>query len=71
MGVHRKSSAREITFSDPKTDKEKIYYLYWKKLCSIEEIEQYFKGKYTYREVKSIIKERYKEYYDKENVNGR
>lgn len=71
MSVHRKSSAREITFPDPKTDKEKIYYLYWKKLCSIEEIENYFKGKYTYNEVRDIIRAKRKEYHDKEKINGR
>lgn len=35
-------------------DVKKIYYLYYEKMYSFEEIEKYFKGKYTYREVKKI-----------------
>lgn len=37
-----------------KADIEQIYYLYYEKMYSFEEIEKYFKGKYTYREVKKI-----------------
>ena len=48
-----------------------MYYLYWHRLFSIEEIEYYFKGKYTYNEVRDIIRKKRQEYYDKENKNGR
>lgn len=47
-------------------DKEKIYYLYFEKLFSIEEMEKHFKGKYSYNEIRNIIKDKYIEYYKKE-----
>lgn len=66
MGLHRKavldsvknlrSNLKEQTKN---ADKEKIYYLYFERLFSYEDIERFFKGKYTYKELKSIIKEKY------------
>lgn len=52
-------------------DKEKIYYLYFEKLFSIQEMEQHFSGKFTYNELRDIIRQKYKEYYEKEKINGR
>ena len=43
-------------------DKEKIRYLYFDRVLSYENIEKAFNGKYTYQELKSIIKEFYKKY---------
>ena len=41
-------------------DKEIILDLFFEKLYSIERIVEYFEGKYTEREIKSVIDERYK-----------
>lgn len=43
-------------------DKEKILNLFFQRIWSIEVIENHFKGKYTYKEVKAVIKERYNNY---------
>lgn len=45
---------------DMKT-KQKIWYLYFEKMCSYKELEARFK-KYNYAQLKSIINERYKNY---------
>ena len=71
MGVHKRIVTKTKELEEKNKHKDKIHYLYFQRLFSIEQIEHYFKGKYTYREVKSIIKERYKEYHDKEKINGR
>ena len=78
MGVHKKAPLEEVknlrkSLKEQTKDKdiEKIYYLYFNRLFSIEEIVHFFKDKYTYNEIRSIIKERYKNYYDKEKINGR
>jgi hypothetical protein len=68
MAMHRKN---DVNTKSLRTDKEKIIYLFFQKCFSIEEIEKYFGGKYTYKEVKDIIRGKYKAYYDKENANGR
>lgn len=52
-------------------DIPKIKHLFFDKLFSITELEQYFRGKYTYNELRTIIRNCYKEYYEKEKVNGR
>lgn len=77
MGAHRrvldetKKLRDSLKAQTKEKDKEKIYYLYFDRLFSIAEIEAYFKGKYTYIELRDIIKGYYKEYYEKENTNGR
>lgn len=78
MGVHKKAPLEEVknlrrSLKEQTKDKdmEKIYYLYFDRIFSIEEIEHYFRGKYTYNEVRAVIKDKYKKYYDKENANGR
>lgn len=78
MGVHKKAPLEEVknlrkSLKEQTKDKDmdKIYYLYFDRLFSIEEIEHYFRGKYTYNEVRAVIKDKYKKYYDKENKNGR
>lgn len=71
MGVYKKVVKNPQELKDSKTDLDKMYYLYWHRLFSIEEIEYYFKGKYTYNEVRDIIRKKRQEYYDKENKNGR
>ena len=77
MGVHRrvleetKKLRNNLKNQTKEKDKEKIYYLYFERLFSLEEIEVYFKGKYTYNELRTIVRNYYKEYYEKENKNGR
>ena len=51
-------------------DRDKIYYLYFERLFSIEELQQYFKNKYTYHELRDIVRNMYKEYYEKEKNDG-
>lgn len=41
-------------------EKKIIWDLYFHKMFSYEELERYFKGKYKYSQLKSIIKERIK-----------
>lgn len=48
-----------ITIQD---DKDKIIYLYFKKMQSYSEILAYFKNKYSYAEVKKVISEHIKKY---------
>lgn len=38
-----------------KEDRAKILKLFFEKLRDIEEIERYFKGKYTYQQIRTII----------------
>ena len=71
MGVYKKVIKKPQELKDSKSDLDKIYYLYWHRLFSIEEIENYFKGKYTYSEVRDIIRKKRQEYYDMEEKNGR
>lgn len=77
MGIHKqpldqvKDLRTSLKKQTKEKDLEKIYYLYFERLFSIEEIEQYFKGKYSYNELRNIIKNYYKEYYKKENENDR
>ena len=78
MGIHRKTMLEKVTNfrnslkeQTKNKDLEKIYYLYFDRLFSMEEIESHFKGKYTYIEIRDIIKNYYKEYYKRENENGR
>lgn len=46
-------------------DKKKIWYLYFDKLYSYDELEAAFFGKYSYAELKSVIKEKYDQYWGK------
>lgn len=71
MGVCKRVGKKTQELKDSKTDMDKMYYLYWHRLFSIEEIEHYFKGKYTYNEVRDIIRKKRQEYYDREEKNGR
>lgn len=71
MGVHKRVVTETEELASKGKDKEKICYLFFQRIFSIEKIEHYFKGKYTYNEVRDIIRAKRKEYYDKENANGR
>lgn len=77
MGVHRnmidatKSMKAKLKAETIESDKEKMYYLYFDRLFSITEIESFFNGKHSYNEIRTIIKDYYKEYYEKEKINGR
>lgn len=71
MGIHKRIIGENEELKSKSKDKDKMYYLYWQKIFSIEDIEHYFKGKYTYNEVRDIIRKKRQEYYDKENANGR
>lgn len=52
------------------SDKEKIRYLYFEKVFSFKELEQFFRGKYSYSELRNIVRDMYKDYYEKEKNNG-
>lgn len=52
------------------SDKEKIEYLFFEKIFTIAELEQYFRGKYSYNELRTIVRQMYKDYYEKEKDNG-
>lgn len=71
MGVYKKVIKTPEELKDSKRDVDKMYYLYWQRMFSIEEIEHYFNGKYTYKEVRDIIRNKRKEYYEQEEKNGR
>ena len=77
MGVHRrvieeaKKLRNDLKNQTKEKDKEKIYYLYFEKLLSFSGMEEYFRGKYTYNELRDIIKNYYKNYYKGEEKNGR
>lgn len=71
MELHRKIVKDTTELDNRPKDKDKITYLFFQRLFSIEEIEHYFKGKYTYKEVRNIIRGKRQEYYDKERKNGR
>ena len=77
MGVHRrvveeaKKLRNDLKNQIKEKDKEKIYYLYFERLFSFSEMEDYFRGKYTYNELRDIIKNYYKNYYKGEEKNGR
>ena len=71
MGIHKRIIGENEELKSKSKDKDKMYYLYWQKLFSIEDIEHYFKGKYTYNEVRDIIRKKRQEYYDMEEKNGR
>ena len=43
-------------------DIDEIKYLYFEKSRKLEEIERHFKGKYTYREIKSVTRKRIGDY---------
>ncbi len=62
MGVRKNFRKPDETLESQKKDVDKIHYLFFHRIFSIEEIEGYFKGKYTYNEIKKIIKEK---------INGR
>lgn len=51
-------------------DKENIKFFYFEKLFSISELEQYFRGKYSYNELRTIVRQMYKDYYEQEENNG-
>ena len=70
MGVHL-LKAKDTTLEEKQNDKEKAQYLFFHRLFFIEDIERYFKGKYTYNEIRAMVREKYTKYIDKENVNGR
>lgn len=41
-------------------DKEKILHLFLIRVRKLQEIEEYFKGKYTYNEIRDVTREYYK-----------
>lgn len=41
-------------------DKAKILHLFLDKVRRLQEIEEYFKGKYTYNEIRDVTREYYK-----------
>lgn len=78
MGIHRNPKLEDIknvrkTLKGQTQNKDipKIHHMFFERMFSIEEIEHFFKGKYTYNEVRSIIRGKYIEYYEKESKNGR
>lgn len=71
MGVRKQVKKPVSELNDGIKDNEKMYFLYFKRMFSMEEIEHYFKGKYTYNEVRNIIRTKRREYTGGEIVNGR
>lgn len=71
MGVRKQVKKPVSELNDEIKDNEKMYFLYFKRMFSMEEIEHYFKGKYTYNEVRNIIRTKRREYAGGEIVNGR
>lgn len=78
MGVHKKAPLEEVkdlrkSLKDQTKDKDidKIHRLFFDRLFSIEEIVHFFRDKYTYNEIRGIIREKYQKYYEKERANGR
>jgi hypothetical protein len=43
-------------------DRKEILDLFFNKMLKIEMIENHFKGKYSYREIKNVTRERIREY---------
>jgi hypothetical protein len=43
-------------------DRKEILDLFFNKMRTIEMIENHFKGKYSYREIKNVTRERIREY---------
>jgi hypothetical protein len=62
MGVRKTIKSKDENLDRKQKDVDKIHYLFFHRIFSIEDIEGYFKGKYTYNEIKKIIKEK---------INGR
>lgn len=62
MGVRKRASEKTGELSNQTTDKDKICYLFFQMIFSLEEIERYFKGKYTYNEIRDIIRTKRNEY---------
>lgn len=71
MGVHKKVKGKDADLDSKKKDIDKVHYLFFQRVFSIEDIEHYFKGKYTYNDIKRMVKFKYQDYYSKENANGR
>lgn len=51
-------------------DLETIKYLYYDRMMSLQEIQTHFKTKYTYNEIKDIVRGTYIDYYEKEKKLG-
>lgn len=66
-----KEMRNDLKMQTKNNDKEKIRYLFFDKLFSIVELEQYFRYKYTYNELRDIVRQMYKEYFEEEKTNGR
>lgn len=71
MGIRKNVRTKDETLESHQKDVDKIHYLFFHRVFSIEDIEHYFKGKYSYAEIKAMIRDKYKKYYEKENKNGR
>lgn len=71
MGIRKNIKTKDETLEGKKKDIDKVHYLFFHRVFSIEDIEHYFKGKYTYNDIKRMVKLKYQDYYSKENANGR
>lgn len=71
MGIRKNVKHKDEKLENKKKDIDKIHYLFFERVFSIEDIEHHFKGKYSYTEIKAMIRDKYKKYYEKEKINGR
>ena len=62
MAIRKSIKTTDNALESKQKDVDKIHYLFFHRIFSIEDIEAYFKGKYSYNEIKKIIKEK---------INGR
>lgn len=58
----KKIVKRDECLESKNKDVDKMIYLFFKKVFSIEDIEKFFNGKYSYNEIKKHIREK---------INGR
>ena len=56
MGVRKNFRKPDETLERQKKDVDKIFYLFFQRGFWIEDIENHFKGKYSYNEIKTIIR---------------
>lgn len=50
----------------PEKDKDKILYLFFQRVWSLEKIEEYFKGKYKYSDIRKVTKDKFKASWEKQ-----
>lgn len=62
MGIRKNFRKPDQILESQKKDENKIFYMFFQRGFWIEDIEHYFEGKYSYKEIKNIIRSK---------INGR